>query len=363
MNNIENCLQNKIATSNGILQTILNAILDLYNEGNKVMSHKIVRQKCNLNDKNFPKSGYNSAISNAMRNSIQCGGRMINEYSVKKDFTIAFDGNATNLEIKSPRGTISKGIENRNILEQKKSPENKIEDLKEKNSTSNKNKIFLIPCSSGKILKEELENIPFEFNKLEFNNELGKYRKELLDILKKSEFNNTHTRDKKVTKNKKPVNKPINITNEFNLKRTSQAHKIYSKGNLYSSNSSDSINWAQREKEKVYIISALFGIIRADDFIPLYDLAMSDKLNGISSFTKKYWKGKLDIIIQKLLVSNLCVYNLLSKEYEGCIDKKIFKSLKEQEYLGIPEIDINESDRFNCLPKRGKFLKYKLDKI
>lgn len=108
MNNIENFLQNKIATSNGILQTILNAILDLYNEGNKVMSHKMVRQKCNLNDKNFPKSGYNSAISNAMRNSIQCGGRMVNEYSVKNDFTIAFDGNGNNLEISTPKKTSPK---------------------------------------------------------------------------------------------------------------------------------------------------------------------------------------------------------------------------------------------------------------
>ena len=134
---------------------------------------------------------------------------------------------------------------------------------KDKNITLNKEKIYLIPCSSSKISKEELENKPFNIKKLEFNKELGEYRKELIDKLKKVK---SHKRKLKDTYN--------NLDFDF----TAQAHKLYSKGNLYDRNSSDSLNWSQKEKEKIYIISALFGIIRADNYIPLYDLAMSDKL-------------------------------------------------------------------------------------
>ena len=51
----------------------------------------------------------------------------------------------------------------------------------------------------------------------------------------------------------------------------------------------------------------------------------------------------------------------MSEEYEGCIDKNLLNSLSTQEYLGIPEIDINKNDRNNCSRKRGKWLKQDLE--
>lgn len=347
-----NCINNKIATANGVIQPIiLQSIKDIYLNGNHQMTARMVKNQCVILDVNILWNERIPAICNAMKNATECGGKIVGEYREINGFTIAFDGNTTNLEIKPTRKTTSKDKENRNILEQKKSPENKIEDLNEKNSTFNKNKIFLIPCSSSKILKEELENIPFNLNKLEFNNELGKYRKELLDILKKSEFNNTHKRSVSKTKNK--VSKPeiIIITNEFNFNRTAQANKLYSKGKLYHSNSSDSINWTQKDKEKIYIFSALFGIVRADNYIPLYDLAMIDEIDKQVKFPQKFWKGKLDSIIERLSNNGYLICNLLSGDYS--------KSLKNKTLSIITKPENKFTDRGE---QKGKWLKNELKK-
>jgi cytoplasmic iron level regulating protein YaaA (DUF328/UPF0246 family) len=207
-------------------------------------------------------------------------------------------------------------------------------------STSKKNILYLIPCSSDKN-KNQLVNKKFELDRLEFNAEIGKYREELIRILANKK---SHIRNNK------------NINNDFNFNQTAQAHKLYSKGRLYNIKSSNSLNWTQKSKEKIYIISALFGIIRADDYIFMYDLAMTDEIDGDKNFAKKYWKGKLDLIIEKLSKNDTVIYSLLSKDYSYCINKKLVNSLKTQEYLGISEIDINKNDRNSCPGKRGKWL-------
>lgn len=320
-----NCINNKIATANGVLQPIiLRAIKEIYLNGNHQMTAIEVINHCITIDNNIPWKGRPAAICGAMRNAIKCGGRIIGDDRDFYEFTISFDGSTTNLEIKSTRRIISKDIENRIILEEKKISENKIVDLKEKNSTSNNHIVFLIPCSSSKISKEELEDKPFDINNLEFNSELGIFRKELIRKLKISDNSNTHKREKKVKKNKKTKIEVINIKNEFNFNKTAQAHKIYSKGKLYYNNSSDSINWTQKEKEKIYIISALFGIIRADNYIPLYDLAMTDEIDSNKNYAQGFWKGKLDSIIEKLKYDGYIIYNILSSPYNFCINNQHF---------------------------------------
>jgi cytoplasmic iron level regulating protein YaaA (DUF328/UPF0246 family) len=216
--------------------------------------------------------------------------------------------------------------------------------IKDNNLTLNKDKIYLIPCSSSKISKKELENKKFKFENLEFNNELGEFRKELIDKLKISEFNNTHKREKNEKKNKII----INIKNEFNFDKTAQAHKIYSEGKLYYKSSSDSINWTQKEKEKIYIVSALFGIIRADNYIPLYDLAMTDQIDGNKNYAQGFWKGKLDRIIEKLNNNGYIIYNILSGPYNFCIIN--------QHLTVIP--NINWNDKWG--QHKGEWLKEKL---
>lgn len=208
-------------------------------------------------------------------------------------------------------------------------------------SNSNEDKLYLIPCSSSKISKKELENRKFKFENLEFNNELGQYRKELIGKLKKAK---THTR-------KLNTGEILYINNKFDFDLTTQAHRLYSKGNLYHSNSSDSLNWSQKEKEKIYIISALFGMIRADNYIPLYDLAMSDEIDGRKNFAQRFWKGKLDVIIENLINEGYIIYNLLSKDYNSSISKEAIN------LTVIPDIKYTKSD---ASEKRGKWLKNNL---
>ena len=244
--------------------------------------------------------------------------------------------------------TISKSINNETKPTLKNTTIN-FTNSKDSISNSNKDKLYLIPCSSSKISKEELEDKPFDINKLEFNSELGIFRKELIRKLKISENKNTHKRDKKVTKNKKTKIEVINIKNEFNFHSSAQAHKLYSKGKYYHSTSSDSLNWTENDKEKIYIVSALFGIIKANNYIPLYNLAMGDEIDNHENFAKKFWKGKLDSIVEKLIDNGYFVYNLLSQDYSYCLNKKSLSLI------------LKPNEKFNGRgEQQGKWLKKQL---
>jgi len=250
--------------------------------------------------------------------------------------------NNRNIKSKTENKVVPKSpkVETRNKI-QNTSIDNKIVKIKVSNNikkTNKNNSIYLIPCSSSKISSEELERRPFKIEKLEFNKELGEYRKEFIEKLKKVMAHKRKSQD---------------INNNFDFNFTEQAHKIYSKGNLYHRNSSDSLNWKKSEKEKIYIVSALFGIIRADNYIPLYDIAMTDEIDGVKNFAKKYWKGKLDTIIEKICNDGNIVNNLLSNDYNGSINKKT------KNITTIPNIKYIGSD---ASEKRGKWLKKELGK-
>lgn len=107
-----NCIDYKIATANGVLQPIiLQAIKDIYLQGNNQMTASMVKDHCMNIAPNTSWNGRVPAICNAMRNSIQCGGRIIGDDRDFLDFTIAFDGNSNNgengnyVEITSPIST------------------------------------------------------------------------------------------------------------------------------------------------------------------------------------------------------------------------------------------------------------------
>jgi len=208
-------------------------------------------------------------------------------------------------------------------------------------STSNKKILYLIPCCSKKISKEELENKPFKIENLEFDNELGEYRKIIIDNLLKAESH----------KRKKTNGSTIDVRNNFDFNLTAQAYKLYSKGRFYNNKASCSLNWSNEDQSKIYIISALFGIIRADNYIPLYNLAMTDKLNDCNEYAIGFWKGKLDAIIKDLLSDGKTVYNLLSENYKKCLNQNT------QYLMTIPKIEYTASDSSG---KRGKWLKINL---
>jgi hypothetical protein len=286
-----NCINKKIATSNGVLQTILKAILALYNDGNKVMSHKVVRQKCYLIDTNFPKNGYNSAISNAMKNSIQCGGRMLNEYSVKNDFTIAFDENTTNLDIKISKKSTLKVPEQTNI--QKLSIDSNF-----------KNEHFYIPSRLG---AKTLIIINCSSSKCEG----GQEKKSIKDFF-----------DKDITPYHNFIKRRNEIISQYsdNIKNPRIVKEAYLRynggGKSWVYNNVDwnkVIDLHKKNKLEVIILSALYGVVEFNLQIPEYDLTI-DK-------TQKQWGNTINDVIEEYIKNKeiINVFNCISSGYSPLI--------------------------------------------
>jgi len=171
-----------------------------------------------------------------------------------------------------------------------------------------KNQHYLLNCSGKKIKNQDLKDIPFKLENLAFNTLIGEERKELLDIIQQKNIELYSSDNKK------------KIENNLNFSRTEKAYLIYSKGKVY--NAANSKNWSENETSNVYILSALFGIIKATDYIPIYDLALDYRLNNEPFFFKKYWKknGKIDMIINQLKDENVILINLLSNNYNSVIN-------------------------------------------
>lgn len=148
---------------------------------------------------------------------------------------------------------------------------------------------YLVPCCGRKISELTLLQLAEPFETLSFDNELSEYRDEIMAVY-------------------------LANGNIINFNITAPAHKVYSTGRLY--NAANSFDWNNGQGDQVYIISALFGIIKATDKIPLYNLSMTDNINGLNP--KLFWQGKLDTTIENL--TNDCkIVDLLSKNYRDSI--------------------------------------------
>jgi hypothetical protein len=155
-----NCINNKIISVKGVLQPIvLQAIKDIYLQGNNQMTASMVKDHCMNTAPNTSWSGRVPAICNAMRNSIQCGGRIIGDDRDFLDFTIAFDGNSNNgengnyVEITSPISTPPKALTKTKI--QNFLVEKQIDELLEnldwkKLKDKNIPKLLIIGCCDAK---------------------------------------------------------------------------------------------------------------------------------------------------------------------------------------------------------------------
>ena len=98
MSNVLLCLNDKIENSNNKLQpTIFKAILNLFKKGFLQITARMVKEECIKIDTNIDWNNRLKAICNSMRNSIECGGRIVGEDRDFNDFTIAFDGLDNNL--------------------------------------------------------------------------------------------------------------------------------------------------------------------------------------------------------------------------------------------------------------------------
>ena len=109
MNNIENCLQNKIVTSSNKLQpTIFKAILNLYKKGFLQITARMVKEECIKIDLNIEWNNRLKAICNSMERIIECGFTIISENRPHNDFTISFDVNGNKLDITTSKKAYAK---------------------------------------------------------------------------------------------------------------------------------------------------------------------------------------------------------------------------------------------------------------
>jgi len=316
-----NCLNDKIANANNPLKPIiLRAILNIYQNGNQEISARMVKTECVDIDNSILWNNRLPAICNTMRSALDCGGKIKGEDRNFNDFTVTF--NTDNFK-QAIQQITSKTIS-------VKTKENPLKSIVEKDPKN----VFLITCSSSKINENELSNKPFKLENLSFNDELKDHRMNLIKLIANPET--VHLRKEK------------SITNNINFSKSELAHLVYSEGRFYNKHAACSKDWSIEVLQKVYIVSALFGMIRADDYIPLYDLAMNDTINNSHNFAQKFWKGKLDNIIMELYKSDFKILNLLSNDYLNCFNEQ------SKDLLITPKIDFTGSD---ATLKRGRWLK------
>jgi len=197
--------------------------------------------------------------------------------------------------------------------------------------------IYLLPCSSGKDSSDLLFSSSIE--NLTFQKELNDYRKEFIKLLNNC---NSH---KRYARKLGYIDIP---KQNINFNKTKSANELYSKGKLYKA--AKSLTWTSCQKNRIYILSALFGIINANDKIPYYDLAMKDQIDGESNAPQKFWEGKLDKIISNLKIKEPEIYDLLGNDY-----RDVFNS-ESKVLLIIPEFNFGINDRSSTSIKRGDWL-------
>jgi len=78
---------------------------------------------------------------------------------------------------------------------------------------------------------------------------------------------------------------------------------------------------------------------------------MTDEIDGNKNSVQRFWKGKLDAIIENLINDGYIIYNLLSKDYNNSISKQALN------LTVIPDVKYIRSD---ASEKRGKWLKENL---
>ncbi len=99
-------------------------------------------------------------------------------------------------------------------------------------------------------------------------------------------------------------------------------------GEAYKSLDADSLNLDELIylKESLYILSGLYGVLRADDFIEPYRLEMAQRgllPTGIS--LNAYWKKAVNTYFH-LIYENQALINLASSEYSAVIQDGVLRS-------------------------------------
>jgi hypothetical protein len=248
MNDIELCLQNKIVSSNNKLQpTIFKSILNLYQKGFLQITARMVKEECIKIDQNINWNQRLNAICNSMEKTIECGVRIISENRPHNNFTIVFDGDATNLDIKIPKKSFLKT------------------DSKKKKATNITSELSL------KHIKNELNDINLSENfKVVFicankknNSHFTNYQN--VKFLATTALVNEYRPDDCVPGENKTWKKYlVEEQLDTNLKK---AYQLYTR-NEYSS-------LYNKFKKSFYILSAGWGLVNSEFRLPKYDITFS----------------------------------------------------------------------------------------
>jgi hypothetical protein len=248
--NIE-CLNSKIANANGVLQpTILRAIKEIYKNGKHQMTAIMVINHCITINNSIPWKGRLAAICGAMRNAIKCGGRIIDEDRDFNGFTIAFDGNDNNLEIKTPKKTKPKVDSKPKDKPNSSSKPPYGFEIEIENLELSKNFKVVMVCAGAK-----------------HNSYFKAYPNK--NFVNSPTNNSEHHPDDKM--NKEEISWRKYLLNNQNDNNLLEAYNLYTR-NEY--------RYLQRKYENnFYILSAGWGIVDSKFKLPKYDITFSSTAN------------------------------------------------------------------------------------
>lgn len=329
MNNIENCLQNKIANSNNKLQpTIFKAILHLYKKGSLQISARMVKEVCKEIDGNIDWNQRIPAICSSMERAIECGFKIISKSKHNNDFTIVFDGYDINYDTPTTKIKATKVSNHIKISDNSidNSIDNKIEKIIksldwQKLKDNKIPKLLIIGCCDAKSYQpNNLANI--DHNNFDFGNNINTLRKSRIEFYKSLPDDYFTYPEKK--RNKEIVEKSyfVDCLNE-NYRR--EALEVY--GSNGSPFYKPEMKLLYRDKIKncnlhLLIISGLYGIIKHNDYINDYHLEIKKGKNG-------FWGNEIYMATQEYIRKNKIddnhVLYSLSNEYKYHVNPIISK--------------------------------------
>ena len=150
-------MNDKIANAHNPLKPIiLSAILKIYQNGKNEISARMVKIECAKIDNTIIWNNRIPAICSAMRNSLDCGGRILGENRDFNGFTITFGANIEgNIVLQTKNKTSESKIKAEASKKDIFSADQKIESLItsldwEKIKDKNKKKLLIIGCSHSK---------------------------------------------------------------------------------------------------------------------------------------------------------------------------------------------------------------------
>lgn len=330
MNNIENCLQNKIATSNNKLQpTIFRAILNLFKKGFSQITARMVKEECIKIDQNTDWNQRLNAICNSMERTIECGVRIISENKPHNDFTISFDDNGNNLEFSTPKKTPPQAEINKKDATPKDSHQNSSIDEKiddklrlldwEELKNNQTPKLLIIGCCDAKS-HQPINLTNSGKSNFSFGNNIDILRKLRFEYYKK--LPNSYFTNAKKKRNKEIVDKSyfMNCLNENNRRK---ALEVYgSNGSPFYKPDMKELYETKIKNSNLHllIVSGLYGIIKHDDYINDYHLKIKKGKEG-------FWGDKLSMAIQDYIkineIDNNNVIYSLSNEYKLNLNPKL----------------------------------------